>query len=127
MKHPPAPDDHDRGCRRRIALASGAAFACPHGRDVCAECDPCTCVACAGCGKRRGLLGVTLTLLEWPGSGRTAWMCSPCSSPLCELCGINRAAWSVGRSISGNFHVCDACLWAPEVRRKKARPLRGRP
>lgn len=73
---------------------------------------------CAGCGHPG-----SHTVYLFPGSGREARLCTPCVSPLCELCGWNSATWNCG-STNDNYHVCDACLSAPEVRRKKAKPLR---
>jgi hypothetical protein len=34
---------HVEGCRPRLAGAGAVAIECEHGRDVCPECDPCTC------------------------------------------------------------------------------------
>lgn len=34
---------HVEGCRLRTPLLCPVSVECPHGRDVCPECDPCTC------------------------------------------------------------------------------------
>lgn len=36
---------HAADCKFRIAAAGAVGIECPHGRDCCPECDPCTCGA----------------------------------------------------------------------------------
>lgn len=35
--------DHAPDCKWRVALLCAIPIECPHGYDVCPECDPCTC------------------------------------------------------------------------------------
>lgn len=35
--------DHREGCAFRRAATCAVGIECPHGRDVCPTCDPCTC------------------------------------------------------------------------------------
>ena len=34
---------HVDGCKFRLAATCAVPVECPHGRDCCPECDPCTC------------------------------------------------------------------------------------
>lgn len=55
----------------------------------------------------------------FPGSGRHAWLCTGCASPLCEHCGLERATWLVGRE--DNIRVCDRCEPLPAFKRRRRR------
>ena len=61
-------------------------------------------LTCSRCGATQGATPYT-----WPGRcGVVEVLCSPCVSPLCEHCGQNEAALSVGTG-ARNFHLCSGC------------------
>lgn len=69
---------------------------------------------CAGC-KQSGPLGY----YDWPGGRGPAHLCSFCVSGLCEWCGLEPVALSVGAA-PDNWRVCVSCQESvPRLRRKR--------